>query len=180
MKFLLEIVDAVCKVKEKYNSQDFIIGYRLSPEEPYENSLTMNETLKLIKALLIKPIQFIHISQKDFFQKVHRGEGEGQERLKVIHEITKGKVALIGVGGLRTEKDFKSAVDSGFCEFIGTGIASILNKDLGNLLKEGKGDKIIVELDPLHPEKYTIPKNLWDLCFTNKKWNFKVKEKDNN
>ena len=66
MKFTLEIVDAICKIKEKYNSTDFIVGYHLSPEEPYEKCITMNETLKLVKALLNKPIQFIHISKKDY------------------------------------------------------------------------------------------------------------------
>ena len=180
MNFLIKIVDAVCKIKEKFNRPDFIIGYRLSPEEPYENGITMNETMKLIKVLVNKPIQFIHISQNNYFQKVHRGEGEGEERLKVIHNITKGKVSLIGVGGLRSENDFKKACNSGFSEFIAAGIASILNRDLGILLKEGKGDEIKLELDPEHPEKYVIPKNLWNKCLTNKKWNIKIKGKDNN
>ena len=180
MNFLLKIVDACCKVKEKCNRPDFIIGYRLSPEEPYENGLTMNETMKLVKALVTKPIQFIHISQTNYFQKVHRGYGEGQERLKIIHEETKGKVSLIGVGGLRTENDFKSAVDSGFSEFIGTGIASIMNRDLGILLKEGKGDQIRLEIDLDHREDYAIPQNLMKLLSTNKKWNIPVKGKKNN
>ena len=177
MNFCLKIVDAICEIKQKYNKPDFIIGYRLSPEEPYENGLTMNETMKLIRALVSKPIQFIHISQNNYFQKVHRGEGEGQERLKIIHEETKGKVALIGLWGLRTEEDFNKAVNTGFSEFIGTGIASILNRELGILLKEGKGDKILVELDLEHPENYTIPKNLLEKCITNKKWDLKIKGK---
>ena len=106
MNFVLHIVDAVCKVKEKYNRPDFIIGYRLSPEEPYEDGLTMTETLKLIRALVKKPLQYIHISLRDYFRKARRGEGAGTERLKLIHNETKGKVALIGVGGLKSEKRF--------------------------------------------------------------------------
>ena len=35
MKFPLEVVDACCKIREKYNKPEFIIGYRLSPEEPF-------------------------------------------------------------------------------------------------------------------------------------------------
>lgn len=45
----------------------------------------MTETLKLIKVLMTKPIQYIHISQWNYFRKAHRGEGVRQERLKVIH-----------------------------------------------------------------------------------------------
>ena len=48
MKFALEIVDAICKVREKCKCPKFIVGYRLSPEEPYEDGITMTETLKLI------------------------------------------------------------------------------------------------------------------------------------
>ena len=129
MNFALKIVDACCKIRDKYNRPDFIIGYRLSPEEPYENGITMTETLKLVKALSFKPIQYIHISQKDYFKKARRGKGKDIERLKLIHDETKGKLALIGVGGLRSENDIKLAIDSGFSEFVAVGIAIMMNKN---------------------------------------------------
>ena len=162
MTFALKIVDAICHMRDKNNRPDFIIGYRLSPEEPYENGLTMTETLKLIRALSLKPIQYIHISQKNYFRTVRNGENKGIETLKVIHKEINGKVALIGVGGIRTEKDLNLAYRSGFSEFIGVGMASILNKDFGILLKQGKGEYLNLKLDKSHPEKYSIPKGLWN------------------
>ena len=170
MNFALKIVDAVCKIREKHNCPKFIIGYRLSPEEPYEDGITMTETLKLIKALVQKPIQYIHISQKDYFKKTRRGEGIGIERLKLIHDITKDKVALIGVGGLKSEKNIYDAFKTGFSEFIAVGVASMLNPDFAILLKEGKGDKINLELDPQHPELYKMPKHLWEMCLEGQDW----------
>ena len=163
MNFPLKVVDACCKIREKFNRPDFIIGYRLSPEEPFENGITMTETVKLVKALITKPIQYIHISQWNFFKKARRGEGAGEERLKIIHNLTKGKVALIGVGGLRTEADLNRAVDTGFCEFIAVGGASMINRDIGILLKENKGSQLATEIDPEHPEKYVMPENLWKM-----------------
>jgi 2,4-dienoyl-CoA reductase-like NADH-dependent reductase (Old Yellow Enzyme family) len=65
MNFPLKIIDAICKIREKYNKPNFIIGYRLSPEEPYEGGLTMTETLKLVRVLVKKPLQYIHISEKN-------------------------------------------------------------------------------------------------------------------
>ena len=112
MNFALKIVDACCKIREKYNKPEFIIGYRLSPEEPFEGGITMTETMKLIRELVKKPLQFIHISEKNYFQEVRRGEGVGVPRLKIIHEETKGKMALIGLGGLYTDKDFNKALNS--------------------------------------------------------------------
>ena len=180
MNFALKIVDAVCKIREKHNCPKFIIGYRLSPEEPYEDGITMTETLKLIKALVQKPIQYIHISQKDYFKKARRGEGIGIERLKLIHDITKDKVALIGVGGLKSEKNIYDAFKTGFSEFIAVGVASMLNPDFAILLKEGKGDKINLELDPQHPELYKMPKHLWEMCLEGQDWLPPIKGKTYN
>jgi len=177
MNFPLKVVDACVKVREKFNRPDFIIGYRLSPEEPYETGLTMTETLKLIKALETKPLQYIHISQWNFFKKARRGEGAGEERLKIIHNETKDKIPLIGCGGLKSQDDLKRAVDSGFAEFIGVGAASMMNRDFGILLKEKKGDKLELELDLEHPERYAMPTNLWNMCLLNMSWMPPVKGK---
>lgn len=172
MNFPLKVVDACCKIREKCNRPDFIIGYRLSPEEPFEPGITMTETIKLVKELVKKPIQFIHISQKNYFQETRRGEGKGTPRLQVIHEITKGKVALIGVGGLRTQSDFTKAINSEFSEFIAAGVSNMINKDLGTLLKENKGDKIEIELDPEHPEKYEMGEGMWNFCLSDQSPDF--------
>ena len=163
MNFILNIIDAICNIRDKHKKPEFIIGYRLSPEEPYEDGITMTETLKLVRAISSKPIQYIHVSQKNYFQEAKRGEGKGSERLKLIHNETKGKVALIGVGGLNNEKDLNSAINSEFSEFIAVGKASMLNKDFGVLLKEGKGNNLNLEFDKAHPEKYSLPSNLWKM-----------------
>jgi 2,4-dienoyl-CoA reductase-like NADH-dependent reductase (Old Yellow Enzyme family) len=163
MNFPLQVVDACCKVREKYNRPDFIIGFRLSPEEPFEDGLTMTETLKLIKALETRLIQYIHVSQYDYFRKTRRGEGAGIEKLKVIHNEIKGKIALVGIGGLNTEKDINKALDSQLSEFIVVGRASMIHRELGILLKENRGKEIEVEINPEHPEIYCMPDQLWKM-----------------
>ena len=175
MRFPLEIVDACCKIRDKYNKPEFIIGYRLSPEEPFEDGITMTETLALVRALVKKPIQYIHVSQKNYFHNARRGEGAGTPRLKLIHDEIKGKVALIGVGGLFTEKDINKALISGYTEFIGVGRASMINRDLATLLKEGKGDKIEVEVDDKHPEDYCFTKGIWAMIHQGMDWLPKIK-----
>ena len=175
MRFPLAVIDACCKIRDKYNKPEFIIGYRLSPEEPFEDGITMTETLALVRALVKKPIQYIHVSQKNYFQNARRGEGAGTPRLKLIHDEIKGKVALIGVGGLFTEKDINKALISGYTEFIGVGRASMINRDLATLLKEGKGDKIEVEVDDKHPEDYCFTKGIWAMIHQGMDWLPKIK-----
>ena len=180
MKFSLRIIEECCKIREKFNKPEFIIGYRLSPEEPFEPGITMTETLKLVKVLVTKPIQYIHVSQWNFFKKARRGEGAGEERLKLIHNETKGKVALIGCGGLLSENDLNRAVDTGFAEFIAVGGASMINRELGILLKENKGDQLELEIDPEHPERYAMPENLWKLSIQGINYYPPVKGKEKN
>ena len=178
MRFAMEVIDACCKAREKMNKPEFIIGYRLSPEEPYDTGLTMTDTLHLCKALVTKPIQFINISQWNYFKKARRGEGAGkEERLKLIHDITKGKTALLGVGGLLSEDDLNKAFNSGFSEFIGVACAIMINKDLGILLRENRGKEISLEFDLEHPEKYSIPPMLWEMCCQGGDWLPPVKGK---
>jgi len=178
MKFPLAVVDACCKIRDKYNKPEFIIGYRLSPEEPFEDGITMTETLALVRELMKRPLQFIHVSQSKFFQEARRGEGSGTARLKLIHDELKGKMALIGVGGLFSYDDLNKALDSGYADFIGVARALMLNKDLGILLKEGKGDKIRLEIDPEHPEDFNLPKMLWGMSIHEGSWlGFKIKKK---
>ena len=178
MKFPLEVVDACIKIREKYNKPEFIIGYRLSPEEPFDDGITMTETLALVKELMKRPLQFIHVSQSKFFQEARRGEGAGTPRLKLIHDELKGKMALIGVGGLLSYDDLSKALDSGYADFIGVARALMLNKDLGILLKEGKKDKINLEIDPEHPEQFQMPKMLWGMSIQEGSLiGFKIKKK---
>jgi len=177
MRFPLEVVDACCKIRDKYNKPEFIIGYRLSPEEPFEDGITMTETLALVRELVKRPIQYIHVSQKNYFQEARRGQGAGTPRLKLIHDEIKGKMALIGVGGLFTEKDINKALNSGFTEFIGVGRASMVNRDLATLLKEGKGDKINVTVDDKHPEDYCFTKGIWAMIHQGMDWLPKIKNK---
>ena len=65
MDFCLKIVDTVCKVRDKNNRPDFIIGYRLSPEESFDDGITMTETMKLTRELIERPLQYISISQRN-------------------------------------------------------------------------------------------------------------------
>jgi len=170
MNFALKVIDKCCEIKNKYNRPDFIIGYRITPEEPYKDGLTMTECIKLVKELVKKPIRYLHVYQSYYFRKGYNGETAGQIRLKVIHELTKGKVSLIGCGGLKSFEDFKSALNSGYSEFIASGMASMMNRKLGIILKEGKENELEVEIDPKHPERYAMPPNLWNMCFQGISW----------
>ena len=108
------------------------------------------------------------MSQKNYYQEARNGEGKGIERVKLIHDEIKDKIALIGVGGLKSEKDLNKAINTGYSEFISVGMASMLNKDFGILLKQGRGNQLNLEFDKEHPEKHSLTSGLLKI-FTGKK-----------
>ena len=73
MDFCLKIVDTVCKVRDKNNRPDFIIGYRLSPEEAFDDGITMTETMKLTRELIKRPLQYLKKKKKKFLPENKKG-----------------------------------------------------------------------------------------------------------
>ena len=53
----------------------------------------------------------------------------------------------------------------------------MMNKNLATLLKEEKYEDINLILDPIHPEKYSIPNILWGLCLKGLDWLPPIKRK---
>lgn len=161
LRFPLAVIDAVVAAKEKHHQNDFIIGYRFSPEEAGEHGLTMVETGALIDALVQKPLQYLHISLWEFFKKIRRGGDNQQTRMQFVHERIAGKLPLIGVGNLFHADDILEAFNSGFAELIALGKTIMVNPNLATLILEGRENEITRFVDPKRADHYGFPDMLW-------------------
>ena len=161
MRFPLAVVDAVVDVREKHQRDDFIIGYRFSPEEPGEDGLTMTETGALIDALVQKPLQYLHVSLWEFDKKIRRGGDTAQTRMQFIHERINGKLPLIGVGNLFTAGQILAAYETGWAEFIALGKTVMINPHIATQIREGREAEIETQLDPTRADHYGLPDTLW-------------------
>ena len=161
MRFPLAVIDAVVAVREKHRRNDFIIGYRFSPEEPGDDGLTMNETGALIDALVQKPLQYLHVSLWEFDKKIRRGGDTAQTRMQFIHERINGKLPLIGVGNLFTADQILAAYETGWAEFIALGKTVMINPHIATQIREGREDEIETQLDPTRADHYGLPDTLW-------------------
>ncbi len=161
MRFPLAVIDAVVAVREKHRRNDFIIGYRFSPEEPGDDGLTMTETGALIDALVQKPLQYLHVSLWEFDKKIRRGGDTAQTRMQFIHERINGKLPLIGVGNLFTADQILAAYETGWAEFIAFGKTVMINPHIATQIREGREDKIETQLDPTRADHYGLPDTLW-------------------
>ncbi|URL01288.1 NADH-dependent flavin oxidoreductase [Avibacterium sp. 20-126] len=178
LRFPLAVIDAVNAMREKHQCPAFIIGYRLSPEEPGENGLTMTDTLELVSALAEKPLQYLHVSLWDFYKKARRGADTNSARLELIHQRLNGRLPLIGVGNLFSAEQLVGALNTGWVEFVGVGKSIMINPNLATLIAQGKTQEIITALDPEQPDHYRIPDYLWSLCIKGSPWLPPVKGQD--
>lgn len=161
MKFPTAVIDEVLKAKSEYASDDFIVGYRLSPEEAESPGISMEITEQLINTITEKSIDYVHISLGDIHSTTREGKYAGQERLKLIHQWVDGRIPVIGIGSVFTADDALDAIKSTGVELVALGREILLDYNFISKIQEGKEDEILSEFDPHREDKHELPPNLW-------------------
>ena len=161
-KFPVAVIDEVIKAKKAHANDDFIIGYRLSPEEAESPGISMEITEELIHQIANKPLDYIHVSLMDVNSVTREGKYKGENRLKLIHQWINGRMPLIGIGSDFTAEDALNAVENIGVEFVALGREILLDYDFVAKIKEGREDEIINAFDPNREDQHYLTPNLWE------------------
>lgn len=159
--FAMAVVDEVMKAKGQHAVGDFIVGYRFSPEEPQSPGITMEITETLIKKLIDKPLDYLHVSLGEVHSKTRAGKYGGTERIELLHKWIDGRMPLIGIGSVFTADEALTAVEGGNIELIALGRALLLDYKFVGKIKDGKENEIINVFDPNREDQYELPEPLW-------------------
>lgn len=159
--FAMEIVDAVTKAKEKYAEDDFIIGYRFSPEEKETPGIRMETTKELIGKLVEKPIDYLHASLSEVHSETRKGKYKDIERIELLHQWIDGQMPLIGIGSVFTADQALRAIEEGNIEMIALGRVLLLDYNFISKIEEGREDEIFEYFDRNREDKYGLPELLW-------------------
>jgi len=162
LKFPNAVIDEVLKAKKEHASDDFIVGYRLSPEEAESPGITMDITEELINSITKKDIDYIHVSLVDVYSKTREGQYEGQNRLKLIHKWINGRMSLIGIGSVFTADDALNAIEDVGVELVALGREILLDYNFVSKIEEGRESEIINNFDPEREDNHELPPNLWE------------------
>lgn len=162
LKFASEVIDEVTETVKKYGSKDFIVGYRLSPEEAESPGISMEITETLVKHLIEKPLDYLHVSLMDIHSKTREGKYKGQERVQLLLEWMDGRMSLIGIGSIFTADQAIEAIESTKVDLIALGREILLDHNFISKIKDGKEDEIISQFDPERKDRHHLPPNLWD------------------
>lgn len=112
LKFPLAVIEAALKVKEKYATASFIIGYRLSPEEREEPGITLEDTKRLVSELQKTAIDYIHLSLADIWRTSFRDKADKTPIITQLKALA-GSKPVIGVGDVRTPKQADEVIERG-------------------------------------------------------------------
>jgi 2,4-dienoyl-CoA reductase-like NADH-dependent reductase (Old Yellow Enzyme family) len=138
--FINQLVDAVTEVVDNSNVQNFIVGYRFSPEEYEEPGIKMSDTLYLVDKLADKKLDYLHISLGDFKRVSVSEDYKEKSIMQYVHEKINGRVPLIGVGDIRTKQDAEDTLTN--AEIVAVGRSLIIDPHWTSKVLEGKEDTI--------------------------------------
>jgi 2,4-dienoyl-CoA reductase-like NADH-dependent reductase (Old Yellow Enzyme family) len=152
LTFPLLLVDSVLEVKKRYGSDDFVIGYRLSPEEKEEPGIALQDTLKLVNELAKKDIDYIHLSQGHFNNSSLRNEGDKVPIITQIKQVVNNRVLLIGAGGVSTKADAEEALEAGY-DLVAIGTVALADPNIISHFEQGKEPRKIIDQESMLPHQ---------------------------
>lgn len=170
LTFPLAVIEEVKGVIAKHARDPFIIGYRLSPEEPETPGITMAETFTLLDALAVAELDYIHMALNDFWSKPRRGVESNLSRVELIQEHVGNRVPIIGVGSIHTPDQAVQALEQTGIPLIALGRELIMEPEWVEKVEYGKENEIKTTINQNDQARLHVPDPLWELMMTVQCW----------
>jgi 2,4-dienoyl-CoA reductase-like NADH-dependent reductase (Old Yellow Enzyme family) len=156
MNFALEVLKEIKDVIVKYADRPFLIGFRISPEEP--ESYRVRDIFPLIDKLIDCGIDYLHVSLANLLsQKPIDDENGDAAILKLILDHVHRRVPVVAAGGIKQFKDAIEAINMGL-SLVAVGHGLIINPNWVELASnEEKADEV---LSMSKADELAIPKKL--------------------
>jgi 2,4-dienoyl-CoA reductase-like NADH-dependent reductase (Old Yellow Enzyme family) len=154
MKFPLAVLDEVNRVAKTYGKDDFIIGYRISPEEIHGENIgyRIDESLGLIDRIADSGIDYLHLS---LFTRYDAGpENAERSYAEIISEKVNGRMPVMTVSGVFNADDALDALNYG--DIIAIGREALIEPAFAKKILENRTDEIQSAMDD-NLEELAIP-----------------------
>ncbi|MBD8016233.1 NADH-dependent flavin oxidoreductase [Planococcus wigleyi] len=163
MKFPLAVLKKVKDIVAEYADEQFIVGYRLSPEENNETTVgyTIEETKILVEELIQGGIHYLHVSLMEF-KKKPRGAEQGDSIVRILANHINGRIAFVAVGSVKTPEDALTALEEG-ADIVVIGRQALIDPEWTEKVKQGKEQEIHPVITQKMVGTLDIPQNMWHL-----------------
>ncbi|WP_296149151.1 NADH-dependent flavin oxidoreductase [uncultured Flavobacterium sp.] len=158
MNFALAVIKEIQEVIKKYADRPFLIGFRISPEEP--ESYRVRDTFPFIDKLIEAGIDYLHVSLFSLlYQKPIDEENGDSTILKLILDHVNQRIPVISAGGIKQATDAIEAIKMGL-SLAAVGHGLIINPNWVSLIS--KGEKADEVLSMSKADQLAVPKKLQD------------------
>jgi 2,4-dienoyl-CoA reductase-like NADH-dependent reductase (Old Yellow Enzyme family) len=174
MTLPLNVINEVKRVAKNEGKEDFVIGYRFSPEELENPGITLAETLKFVDVLSDQKLDYLHVSTMNFWQGSSRNPEDKTPVINQLVETVAKRVPLISVGSIHTPLEALKALESGV-NFVALGREIIMEPEwMAKVIAEKHSD-IRTTLNLADRAALDIPEPLWNAIVNTQGW-FPIEE----
>ncbi len=160
LRFPLAVITEIKRVIKEHSTKPFLLGYRLSPEEPLEGGLRIGYIYPLLDQL-VKEVDYIHVSLANLLNDKPIGNNGGKTIIELILDRVGGQVPVVAAGRIRRPEDAVKALELGL-SMVAIAQALVMNPNWVELIKEGRAEEIETALRISAVEEKAIPPKLWN------------------
>lgn len=141
MSFPLAVLKKVKEVAFEKAGKDFIVGYRISPEEVHGENIgyTVDDSVKLIDKIIDGGADYLHVSSLDYKAMPSAG-GKGEPIAQTVYNCINGRVPMLLAGSILTPDDALNALR--YTDIAALGRAVIIDPGFVSKLRSDREDEI--------------------------------------
>ncbi|MNB93084.1 NADH oxidase [compost metagenome] len=174
LRFPLAVIQEMKAVIQKHATQPFILGYRISPDEPMEGGLRMKDTYTLIDRMVEEGVDYVHASLGDARSSKPVDSQDEKTYLELIIEHVNGRLPLLAAGSMVTPDDVAAALDKGL-SLAAVGHTLIMNPDWVEKVESGREAELETAIKTSKVSELDLPEKLWNVIQASGPW-FKIEE----
>ncbi|EEX41065.1 NADH-dependent flavin oxidoreductase [Vibrio furnissii] len=171
MRFPLEVVREVRRVIDEHASRPFLLGYRISPEEPGEGALRIDDALALAETLAQEgDIDYLHTSLYNILAGQSQDDTSGQTTAQRFIERVADRLPLMAAGEVRTPNQARHVLETGM-PLVVVGRSLVMNPTWVEMAQDGRDQEIRAALDLSHSaDDLQVPTKLWNIIKSTPGW----------
>ncbi|MGA9518420.1 MAG: NADH-dependent flavin oxidoreductase [Trichococcus sp.] len=174
LRFPVAVIREIKSVIKKLATKPFILGYRISPDEPQEGGLRMQDTYALIERLIEEDVDYVHASLASALSSKPVDSQDEKTYLELIVEKANGRIPVLAAGSMVTPDDVASGLDKGLSlAVVGQGL--IMNPDWIEKVQNGQESEIQTTIKASTVSKLELPEKLWGVIQASGPW-FKLED----
>ncbi|MDG2918456.1 NADH-dependent flavin oxidoreductase [Bisgaard Taxon 10/6] len=167
-RFALEVVKRIQAVIKEHAKPDFILGYRISPEEIHRegNGFTFDEALYLINQIAQIGVDYFNVSQsgvRSFAASAKAGIYMGQPINQIIKTQLNGRALLLASGDLtHPDKILEAVMD--YADIASSATMVLIDPDTKNKIQSGHENDVSLAIDETTIDDLKLPKEFYKIA----------------